>query len=177
MSPRTALPAPCTVYPTISNEKAGASQGTKDKLGFMGTGARKKLLTTLPHLPLSVCVCVCIRTCWCNSSIGLSSRSEDSFIHSFNKYLLSSYAAWRSRATLTVVSSERRGESLTGEGQRKKKRRSNKGNEYGKLFQGVLLYVNQHGGSSDGAFHNPLHSQKEEACGGWDLVHNGGLSL
>lgn len=87
---RTALLVPCTPLSRIK----GASYRNKAKQGFLGTGAMNRSLS----LPLLVCVCAFMG----DFSVVISSLSEDhSFIHSFNKYLLSSHVTWRSRVTLT----------------------------------------------------------------------------
>lgn len=93
---RTALLVPCTPLSRIK----GASYRNKAKQGFLGTGAMNRSLS----LPLLVCACVCVCIhgwLFCCDILTIWGSFIHSFIHSFNKYLLSSHVTWRSRVTLT----------------------------------------------------------------------------
>lgn len=87
-------------------------------------------------------------------------------MRSFFRQVCIEFLLWRSWTAPTVVSSEWRGWKPRWRGQRKKKRRNSRDNEYGKLFQGVLLYVNQDGGNGKTS-HTPPKKMKSVGNEAW----------
>lgn len=84
-----------TLYPTISN-KRGLSQ-KQGQTGLPGNWGHEQV-----SLSLSLCVRACVRVCihgwlFCCDILTI----WGSFVHSFNKYLLSAHVTWRSWVTLT----------------------------------------------------------------------------